>query len=277
MEHSDSSIDLRSKLSNADIIDAAVNLQMGQTMYQNDTFVVGSQITPYKKVQQALLELEARQHGYVELQYKHKLCTNSRKKLERELKREKERPDSDELEVERIEIEMEKAKYDESLFEKKYITYEREISEFCDMVRNHMDEKKGIEYYRVTQEDEDRKYWITRMAKQAVVDVHNCGRIGSGNLDSILNMPAEEQLTAVQGAVEHATMLTAGVEKMTQQLLPEVRKVIEGSFKDYSVPKLMAEMPKVEQLPEPKNIEIKTRVLTTLPNEKIRLQSSNKS
>ena len=181
MEHSDSSIDLRSKLSNSDIIDAAVNLQMGQTMYQNDTFVVGSQITPYKKVQQALLELEARQHGYVELQYKHKLCTNSRKKLERELKREKERPDSDELEVERIEIEMEKAKYDESLFEKKYITYEREISEFCDMVRNHMDEKKGIEYYRVTQEDEDRKYWITRMAKQAAVDVHNCGRIGSGS------------------------------------------------------------------------------------------------
>ena len=277
MEHSDSSIDLRSKLSNSDIIDAAVNLQMGQTMYQNDTFVVGSQITPYKKVQQALLELEARQHGYVELQYKHKLCTNSRKKLERELKKEKERPDSDELEVERIEIEMEKAKYDESLFEKKYITYEREISEFCDMVRNHMDEKKGIEYYRVTQEDEDRKYWITRMAKQAAVDVHNCGRIGSGNLDSILNMPAEDQLTAIQGAVEHATMLTAGVEKMTQQLLPEVRKVIEGSFKDYSVPKLMAEMPKVEQLPEPKNIEIKTRVLTTLPNEKIRLQSSNKS
>ena len=48
MEHSDSSIDLRSKLSNDDIIDAAVNLQMGQTMYQNDTFVVGSQITPYK-------------------------------------------------------------------------------------------------------------------------------------------------------------------------------------------------------------------------------------
>ena len=129
----------------------------------------------------------------------------------------------------------------------------------------------------MTQEDEDRKYWITRMAKQAAVDVHNCGRIGSGNLDSILNMPAEDQLTAIQGAVEHATMLTAGVEKMTQQLLPEVRKVIEGSFKDYSVPKLMAEMPKVEQPPEPKNIEIKTRVLTTLPNEKIRLQSANKS
>ena len=146
------------------------------------------------------------------------------------------------------------------------------------MVRNHMDEKKGIEYYRVTQEDEDRKYWITRMAKQAAVDVHNCGRIGSGNLDSILNMPAEDQLTAIQGAVEHATMLTAGVEKMTQQLLPEVRKVIEGSFEGYSVPKLMADIPKVDiNQPKLNNLEIKTRVLTTLPNEKIRLQSSDKS
>ena len=36
-------------------------------------------------------------------------------------------------------------------------------------------------------------------------------------------------------------------------------------------------MPKVEKLPEPKNLEIKSRVLTTLPNDKIRLQSPNKS
>ena len=91
-------------------------------------------------------------------------------------------------------------------------------------------------------------------------------------------MPAEDQLTAIQGAVEHATMLTAGVEKMTQQLLPEVRKVIEGSFEEYSVPKLMADIPKVDiNQPKLNNLEIKTRVLTTLPNEKIRLQSSDKS
>ena len=88
-------------------------------------------------------------------------------------------------------------------------------------------------------------------------------------------MPAEDQLTAIQGAVEHATMLTAGVEKMTQQLLPEVRKVIEGSFKNYSVPQLMAEVPKTEELPKAKNLEIKSRVLTTLPNDQIRLQSAN--
>ena len=85
-------------------------------------------------------------------------------------------------------------------------------------------------------------------------------------------MPAEDQLTTIQGAVEHATMLTAGVEKMTQDLLPEVRKVIEGSFKDYSVPKIMEEIPKTEPIKLASQ-----KVLTTLPNEKIRLQSSYKS
>ncbi|AIX23990.1 hypothetical protein AAJ61_gp095 [Synechococcus phage ACG-2014j] len=269
MEPLDSDIELRSKLTNDDIISAAVNLQMGQTRYQNDTFVVGSQITPYKKVQQALLELEARQHGYEELKYKHKLCSNTRKQFERQLKYEMLGEQVDELEIERLEIELEKALYDESLFEKKYFTYEREISEFCEIVRSHMDPNKNIEYYRITQEEEDRTYWITRMAKQAAVDVHNCGRIGSGNLDSILNMPPEDQLIAIKGAVEHATLLTAGVEKMAQELLPEVRSILEGSKEEYSVPELMskekAEEPAI--LPEVKN---------NVPREKFRIQSSRK-
>ena len=270
MEPSDSNIELRSKLSDEDIVNAAVHLQMGQTRYQNDTFVVSSQITPYKKVQQALLELEARQHGYIELKYKHKLCTNSRKKLEREIEREQSREVPDELEIERLEIELDKARYDESIFERKYATYEREISEFCGMVREHMDPTKDIEYYRTTNEDEDRRYWITRMAKQAAVDVHNCGRIGSGNLDSILNMPPEDQLVAIQGAVEHATLLTAGVEKMAKELLPEVRSILEGSTEEFSVPKLMSKEAAEEHAALP---EVKTNV----PKEKFRIQSSRKS
>ena len=40
----------------------------------------------------------------------------------------------------------------------------------------------------------------------------------------------------------------------------------------------MADIPKVNiNQPKLNNLEIKTRVLTTLPNEKIRLQSSDKS
>ena len=41
-------------------IEHSYKLEGGQTKYQNQNFVVGTQITPFKKVQQALLELQSR-------------------------------------------------------------------------------------------------------------------------------------------------------------------------------------------------------------------------
>ena len=103
----DLSLVTKEDVTDEQIIDAAVHLQQGQTRYQNNTFVVGSQITPYKKSSTALLELETRQHGFTEPQYKQRLCTNNRKKIERSLKLEQEREIPDELEIERLEIEPE--------------------------------------------------------------------------------------------------------------------------------------------------------------------------
>ena len=134
-----------------------------------------------------------------------------------------------------------------------------------------MDPTKDIEYYRTTNEDEDRRYWITRMAKQAAVDVHNCGRIGSGNLDSILNMPPEDQLVAIQGAVEHATLLTAGVERMQQQLLPEVRNIMEQEYDKLNLPKLLGQELANEPMMLPEVIQNNEPIPT-----KLRIQSSRK-
>ena len=276
----DLSLVTKETVTNDQIIDAAINLQMGQTQYQNNTFVVGSQITPYKKVQQALLELETRNHGFTELKYKHRLCINNRKVIERALKVEEGKETPDELEVERLQIELEKAYYDESIYERKMVTYDREIREFCDMVREHMEEGNSIEHYRVTNETEDRKYWISRLAKQAAVDVHAIGRLGSGNLDSILNMPREDQLLAVKGAVEHATLLTAGVERMQQQLLPEVRKIMEQEYDKLDLPKLLGQELANEPMMLPEvtkhDDEKIDKEATKKPEKKFRIQSSRK-
>ena len=51
-------------------IEHSYKLEGGQTKYQNQNFVVGTQITPFKKVQQALLELQSRDNTRVELQYR---------------------------------------------------------------------------------------------------------------------------------------------------------------------------------------------------------------
>ena len=265
MEFSDSdAIVKKSDLDNSTIIEASLHLQGGQTKYQNTAFVVGSQLTPFMKMKQALMELETRNHGFVELQYRIKLCKNKIKRLERSIEHEK-----DPLEIEQLEIELEKAQYDLDIFMRKEASYQQEIQDFCDIVRKIKDPEMELTDYLRVSEEEDRKYWITRMAKQSAVDMHTIGRIGSGNLDSILQMPPEDQLLAIQGAVEHATLLTAGVDKLSQQLLPEVKKVLESD--DFKVPQLKSfdnQPETIPSLPEVKN---------NVHKEKFRLQSSSKS
>ena len=152
---------------------------------------------------------------------------------------------------------------------RKEASYQQEIQDFCDIVREIKDPEMELTDYLKVSEEEDRKYWITRMAKQSAVDMHTVGRIGSGNLDSILQMPPEDQLLAIQGAVEHATLLTAGVDKLSQQLLPEVRNLLESD--EFKVPQLRSfdnQPQTTPSLPEVKN---------DVHKEKFRLQSSNKS
>lgn len=248
------------ELSDSELINSSIKLNDGQSRFQNEHFVSGSQITPYKKVQQSLLELQVRNHGKVELEYKLKKAIIQRKKLERDFKNA-----TDELDIELIQVELDKTNYDISLYEKKQETYKREISEFCNIIREQIDPEKDIQFYLSTDEEEERKYWITRMAKQAAVDLHCYGRIGSGNLDSIINLSPEDQVQVLQGAVHHSSLLTAGVEKMQRQLQPQVEKIFNEV--EYTPPVLM-ETQEQQSLPEVKN---------NVPKEKIRLHSANKS
>lgn len=248
------------ELSDSELIELSSKLNDGQTRFQNEYFVAGSQITPYKKVQQALLELQARRQGKVELEYKLKKATIQKKKFERDLQLA-----TDELDIELLTVELDKTNFDISLYEKKRETYDREISEFCALIREYMDPEKDIQHYLSTDEEEERRYWITRMAKQAAVDLHCYGRIGSGNLDSIINMSPEDQVAVLQGAVHHSSLLTAGVEKMQRQLQPQVEQIFKSV--DYTPPVLMETQEK-QSLPEVKN---------NVPKEKIRLHSTNKS
>lgn len=248
------------ELSDFELIEASIKLNDGQSKFQNEYFVAGCQLTSYKKVQQALLELQVRRQGKTELEYKLKKAIIQKKKLERDLQHA-----TDELDIELLEVELDKTNFDISVYEKKQETYNREISEFCELIREHIDPSKDIQYYLSTDEEEERRYWITRMAKQAAVDLHCYGRIGSGNLDSIINMSPEDQVAVLQGAVHHSSLLTAGVEKMQRQLQPQVEQIFKSV--EYTPPVLM-ETQSQQSLPKVKN---------NVPKEKIRLHSTNKS
>ncbi len=246
-------------------VDAAYRLEGGQSKYQNTNFVVGSQITPYKKVQQALLELQTRDNTRVEVEYSLKKNEINRRMLLRDLEAEQ-----DEISKELIQLEIDKSDYDRSLFAEKLKHVQREMSVFIAELEETVDPEKGIEYYLDTNEEEDRKYWQSRMAKQAACDIISFGRLGAGNMDSIMNLPEQDQVNILSGAVHHAALIGAGVQHMTKQMEGQVQGLLQGE--KFSPPQINGSeitdrlVPEAPTLPEVKH---------DIPKEKIRLQSSN--
>ena len=246
-------------------IELSYKLEGGQTKYQNQNFVVGTQITPFKKVQQALLELQSRDNTRVELQYRLDKNAIDIKKLNRQLKLA-----TDPLDKEMIEVEIEKAHYDRTIWEQKVTVCKREIANFTGQLEEMVDKSKGIEYYLDTNEEEDKKYWISRMAKQAACDMISFGHVGTGNMDSIMNLPPDDQIQVLSGAVHHSALIGAGVEKMRQQMSGSVANILEGGT--FNPPQINgSELFNPEENP-PQLSEVKHDI----PKEKIRLQSSNK-
>tara|TARA_B100000902_G_scaffold169672_2_gene164227 strand:- start:1076 stop:1879 length:804 start_codon:yes stop_codon:yes gene_type:complete len=246
-------------------VDAAYKLEGGQSKYQNTNFVVGSQITPYKKVQQALLELQTRDNTRVEVEYSLKKNEINRRMLVRDLEAEK-----DEIGKELIQLEIDKSDYDRSLFVEKLRHVHREMDTFISELEDTVDTDKGIEYYLDTNEEEDRKYWQSRMAKQAACDLISFGRLGAGNMDSIMNLPEQDQINILSGAVHHAALIGGGVEHMQNQMTGQVQALLNGE--KFSPPQINGSevtdrlVPEVPKLPDVKH---------EIPKEKIRLQSSN--
>ena len=247
-------------------IELSYKLEGGQTKYQNQNFVVGTQITPFKKVQQALLELQSRDNTRVELQYRLDKNSIDIKKLNRQLKLA-----TDPLDKEMIEVEIEKAYYDRSIWEQKVTVCKREIANFTGQLEEMVDKSKGVEYYLDTNEEEDKKYWISRMAKQAACDMISFGHVGTGNMDSIMNLPPDDQIQVLSGAVHHSSLIGAGVEKMRQQMSGSVANIMEGG--KFTPPQINGSEITTPEETTPQLSEVKHDI----PKEKIRLQSSNKS
>lgn len=245
-------------------IEVSYKLEGGQSRYQNQNFVCGSQITPFKKVQQALLELQMRDNSRVELEYRLKKNAVAIKKLERSYE-----AATDDLDKEEILIEIEKAKYDRSIWEQKYGLVAKEVKHFVEELEKDVDPEKGIEYYLTINEEEDRKYWISRMAKQAACDIISFGHVGTGNMDSIMNMQPDDQVQVLSGAVHHSALIDAGVKQMRAQMAPSYQSILEGSEK-FTPPQINGSeiTDNYPSLPE---------VKYDIPKQKIRLQSSNQS
>jgi hypothetical protein len=81
------------------------------------------------------------------------------------------------------------------------------------------------------EEKYEHEYWTVRMAKQAMLDMISYGRIGTGNLDSILMMDPEQQ----KQVLALASAYTISTDKNINQLMTEATTnnfTIEESLKN---------------------------------------------
>jgi len=192
--------------------------------FQSRYFVVNSQVTDYRRVRQALLEIETRIAAKKQII---RDCARSEITLqiqERELQTE-----TRELEKELIKLDIDQSEYDISVYRKRLRVTEEELEAFTKLVLEIVPSLPELEKYKEHDEELEREYWIQRMGKQATVDMVTTGRIGAGNLDSIAMMSPEDQALTIGTALASSKKLTAGIHKI-EQAIDTNTNLLESNF-----------------------------------------------
>jgi len=204
------------------IIDAAVNSGYGQTDYQLVNFVSQSHPTLYRQLRQTFLEIEVREHSLSKISI-------SKRKAE-VLLRQKESilsATKDCYDRELIELEIEDLKIDIQVYDKKLKMAQEELKIFLNFVRRYCSNEDDVKKALEPNSEEEHKYWIARMAKQSAVDVLTQGRIGPGNLDSILMMNEEDQVATMQLALDYSSALGVGLHNLRLNAEEKTKAILE--------------------------------------------------
>jgi hypothetical protein len=206
-------------MENQDIINFTnewINSQ-GMSDFQSRYFVVNSQVTNYRRVRQALIELDNRIGAEKQIVRQRKKRIIEKQILQRDYDNE-----TDDLKKQLIQVDIEQADWDIHMYNKKERQCQTEAANFINMIKTLVPDKESLEKYKDHDEEAEREYWVTRMAKQAAMDLSTVGRITQGNLDSILMMPLSEVKDTIGLAIQYNGILEKGMqaieEKTTQRL-----------------------------------------------------------
>ena len=201
-----------------DVLSASMRFDSGMTEYECEHFVADPQLTPWRKVRQAFMELETRYHAYMENRNSLRKAEILRKRLNRDMPLL-----PDELDRELMQIDMEKNDYDIGIWKRKLRQSELELKYFLNVVDKYVDDEHPLEYYCQENHQEVRMYWIARMGKQAAMDIISYGRIGSGNMTTIMDMPEEDQVETLGVAVQYSGMIGGGIDKLNKMIAPKLQ------------------------------------------------------
>ena len=247
----------------SDAIEAFVesNMDYGMTHEQIKNFVVNSHVTDKRKLRQVLVEVERRNHD-------RKKVVLDKKRKEVEIARLKDRLNITEDPYERqlMQFDIEEYELDLNKFQVSLHQYDNEMQAFMDWINKHWGSIEEVEKAAEYTEDDERKYWIARMGKQAAMDVYTTGKIGTGNLDSIAMMREDDQYATLNVAMQYSGLLSAGISKIQNELRPHLDKLMM----DGSSPRI----PTMEGIEDSLNLKLYDQLAG---NEQKSIQSADKS
>jgi flagellar motor protein MotB len=245
-------------LNESEIVDIISNQNFGMGDYQIQNYVLKSEVTNYRQIRQSLLELNARRDSILQMEVDQKRRVIKKKKIERNLETE-----TDELERELLKIDLQEIDKDFEYAQKRIKLQQRECEIFLNSIQSNFKTKEELQEF-LGNPEEERKYWIARMGKQAALDILCNGRISTGNMDSIAMMSEEDQVKSLQVAIQYSGLMNVGIAKLQDEMGPYLKKLADNSDKI---------LPTFEGIENNLNIDLVQR----LGYGKKSIQSSNQS
>ena len=175
------------------------NDSMPMDRLQVRSFVVAQAHTPYKQIQQCMMEIDGRKAGLKEHEF-------TMRELEADLAIYKEKidktPEGPQKEKYKIKLERVEWNYERKKNSRKRM--EVEIGYLLEIYQE-LTNKLSFEEMSENREQLELEYWQARMSKQAAVDLLSHGVVGVGNMLSIMDMPKETMEETLKLTVERAT------------------------------------------------------------------------
>ena len=200
----------------------------GQTKFQNEYFVVNSQVSPYRQVRQAMMEIQGRTNALQKTTIQFKRCLNDIARVTAARDKEK-----DEFHKIDRQYELELLYLDKQIWLNKIHQCKEELNGLFDIIKakagtNNPDEITKILEDKELETMEEHKYWIARMGKQSAIDLLTTGRIQAGNLESILQMAPEDQAAVTDLAMTYSTAVNKSIGGIKEAAEERVEKMLDG-------------------------------------------------
>ena len=197
------------------------DMHFGMTHEQIKNFVVNSHVTDKRKLRQVIIEVSGRNHERKKL-----LLDIERKRITIEQLEAKLDTVEDPYERRLMQCDLDEWHLDIGRFKIALRQHDNELECFMEWVNKKYGSFEELKEASIYNEEEERKYWIARMGKQAAMDVYATGKIGVGNLDSIAMMRENDQYATLNIAMQYSGLLNSGIAKIQNELKPQMDKMM---------------------------------------------------